>query len=216
MPRKKRVRPSSVAFETVPYAFERQEYEGQGLRYLVRAVHRGFAKVIEAELGREVPITYAQWSFLRALLQKDGLSQSELSDHVGLMENTTVAAVNVMEKRGWITRRRDPEDGRRMLVHLTAEGRKLERLRPIVQNVNRVAVRSLSRDTEDTLRKALETMLANLEQTYAQGLPQPAAKARSTRGRRRAATAPAVAAEKARRPAARRRTNGAALEASES
>ena len=137
--------------------------EGRGLRYLVRAVNRAYTKVIEAELAPHIDITYAQWSFIRVLTHGDGLSQRELADRLGLMENTTLVALNVMEKRGWIRRERDKRDRRRLLVFLTEEGRAIERFRSLVRKANRAAVAGLDAATVETTRRALKAMLANLE-----------------------------------------------------
>ncbi len=142
---------------------EGESYEGQGLRFLVRAVHRAFTRRVEEELSSHTPITYAQWSFLRALWLKDGLSQRELSDHVGLKENTTVVALGLMEKRGWVRREPDPRDRRRMRVFLTPAGRELERLRAVVRQVNRDAVRGVPREMQDAIREGLSRMLHNLD-----------------------------------------------------
>jgi DNA-binding MarR family transcriptional regulator len=156
-----------------PQHIRRGPYPGQGLRYLIRHVHRSFTKLIEAELAREVSITYPQWSFLRLLLEKDGVSQRELSDQLGLMENTTVSALKVMEKRGWIVRERDPTDARRMLIKLTPEGRTLDRLRPRVRDINHLAVEGLDPKAEEAVRAGLEIMLANLERAYARQKHRP-------------------------------------------
>jgi DNA-binding MarR family transcriptional regulator len=142
---------------------DQEEYAGKGLRFLIRSVHRGFARLIEAEIGADTPITYAQWSFLRVLWREDGLSQRELSERLDLMENTTVVGLNIMEKRGWITRERDPEDRRRFKVLLTREGRALKRLLPHVRKVNRLSVEGIAEADIEIMRRTLEGMLNRLE-----------------------------------------------------
>jgi DNA-binding MarR family transcriptional regulator len=137
--------------------------EGRGLRYLVRFVNRAFTKLVEAELRQHVDMTYAQWSFIRILCDEDGLSQRELSERNGLMENTTLVALNLMEARGWVRRQRDKEDKRRLLVYLTPAGRALGDLQPLVEKAGRVAVQNLSPETVTTMRQALRQMLTNLE-----------------------------------------------------
>lgn len=148
------------SFMPVPGAPE----DGRGLRFLVRAVNRGYTKLIETSLGSHIEITYPQWSFLRALSQQEGLSQRELAERVGLMENTTLVAINVMERRGWLRRERDKKDRRRLLVYLTEEGRAVDRLRPLVRQANRAAIKGLDPTTVATTRDALMIMLANLDE----------------------------------------------------
>ena len=137
--------------------------EGQGLRYLVRFLNRAYTKLVEADLSTHVEITFAQWSFLRVLWDGDGLSQRELSERVGLMANTTLVAVNIMEKRGWIRRVRDQEDRRRLRIFLTDKGREIHKLRPVVRQVNSIAVRNVDPIDIVAVRRTLSQMLKNLE-----------------------------------------------------
>jgi DNA-binding MarR family transcriptional regulator len=157
--------------------------EGRGLRYLVRALNRAYTKLIELELAPHLDITYPQWSFIRVLSHGDGLSQRELSDRLGLMENTTLVALNLLERRGWIRRERDKRDRRRLLVYLTDQGREIERLRPLVRKANRTAVRGMDAATVEIARRALQAMLDNLEQE----LDEIAARPRRRPARRAAA-----------------------------
>jgi DNA-binding MarR family transcriptional regulator len=163
--------------------------EGRGLRHLVREVNRAYTKLIETSLGTHIEITYPQWSFIRVLAQQDGVSQRELAERVGLMENTTLVALNVMERRGWLRRERDKTDRRRLLVYLTEEGRAVERLRPLVRQANRTAIKGLDPATVEMMRQALKTILANLDEaleTAAKPKRRPARKAARAAERPRA------------------------------
>jgi len=158
--------------------------EGRGLRYLVRFVNRAYTKLVEAELRKHVDITYAQWSYIRCLSVEDGLSQRELSDRNGLMENTTFVALNRMEARGWVRRQRDGKDKRRWLIYLTDKGRALTKLHPLVEKTARVAIENIPPETVAHVRQGLSQMLSNLEGTLEKrAAPAPAStKARKRRG----------------------------------
>ena len=160
-PRAKRFQPWIVTPEN---RTEEDHYDGRGLRYLIHFVNRASTKLAESELGKHLDITHAQWRFLRVLMTEDGLSQRELSQRIGLMENSTVIAINVMEARGWIKRRRDDQDKRRLRIYLTDEGRALEKLSAVVQTVGRIAVRGMSEADIAILRQGLQHMLANMEE----------------------------------------------------
>lgn len=71
-------------------------------------------------------VTLGMWYFLRALWQEDGLTQRELSQRIGTMEPTTLAALNAMEKAGFVTRERDDTDRRKLNVRLTTKGHALK------------------------------------------------------------------------------------------
>jgi DNA-binding MarR family transcriptional regulator len=146
---------------------DQEDYAGKGLRFLIRSVHRGFSRLIEAEIGTDTPITFAQWSFLRVLWREDGISQRELSQRLDLMENTTVVGLNIMEKRGWITRERDVDDRRRVKVVLTKEGRALKRLLPRVRKINKLSVEGIAESDIDIMRETLEKILSKLETALA-------------------------------------------------
>jgi DNA-binding MarR family transcriptional regulator len=146
---------------------DQEDYAGKGLRFLIRSVQRGFSRLIEAEIGTDTPITFAQWSFLRVLWREDGISQRELSQRLDLMENTTVVGLNIMEKRGWITRERNPDDRRRVRVLLTKEGRALRRLLPRVRKINKLSVEGLAESDIDIMQRTLEGMLTRLETALA-------------------------------------------------
>ena len=98
---------------------------GQSLGYLVRDTFRAFTRELEARIESE-GVSIGQWYFLRALWEQDGLTQRELSRRVGMMEPTTVTAVNAMEARGLVRRVRDARDRRKVKVVLTPRGRRLE------------------------------------------------------------------------------------------
>ena len=95
------------------------------LGFLIRDAHRAFCKQLGARIADD-GVTIGMWFFLRILWQEDGLSQRELSRRIGMMEPTTVSAIDTMEKRGFVVLRVDAKDKRRRLVQLTPKGRKLK------------------------------------------------------------------------------------------
>ena len=119
--------------------------------YQIRATHRAFNRILGVLLA-EHDLTPAQWFFLRALWEKDGVSQRELSQTMGLTEPTTVAALRVMERRKLIFRRRDPNDRRRSGVFLSGKGRALrERLSDIPRRANEAGIRGETAEDIDAL-----------------------------------------------------------------
>ena len=66
-----------------------------------------------------------QWLLLNKLMYHEGQSQVELADDVFKDRANITRILSSMEKKGWVRRTGDPEDGRRILVYLTEEGRAL-------------------------------------------------------------------------------------------
>ena len=89
-----------------------------------------------------VGVTSGQWRFLRVLWAEDGLTQIELSRRVGMREPTTVAAVNGLERAGYVVRRKSSTDRRKVHVHLTARAKRLKtKLIPFVAEVNALGLK---------------------------------------------------------------------------
>lgn len=134
-----------------------QENVTQLLRDAQRLVSRTLSDRL---IKREVSI--GQWYFLRALWREDGLTQRELSYRVGMMEPTTVTALNGMERKSLVRRVRNPRDRRKINIFLTEKGRALEKdLLPVEQEVSELAMCGLDSMDRDRLIGALKTAISN-------------------------------------------------------
>lgn len=142
-----------------PVSFPAAESPG----YLVRDAHRAFQHVLEKRIAPH-GVTRGQWYFLRVLWEEDGLSQRELSTRVGMMEPTTVIALNSMAKSGLIDRVRSAEDKRKTHVWLTAKAQKLRNtLLPVVRGITEEASEGVPKSELATFRKVIAHMTTNLD-----------------------------------------------------
>jgi DNA-binding MarR family transcriptional regulator len=128
----------------------------------IRLTHRHFAQVLQQRLAPyDIPV--GMWFFFRTLWEEDGLTQRELSQRVGSMEQTTVEQLKNMERRGYIDRRRSVNDRRKIHVHLTDHGMALKsRLLHVAKEVNQVALEGLSDGEIGFLRLVIERIRGNL------------------------------------------------------
>ena len=125
---------------------------------------------------------FGHWTFLRILWERDGLTQRELSAEAGVMEPSTFAALQAMEKAGYIARRRLGDNRKNFYVYLTPKGRALEgKLVPLAKEVNAIAVRGLA---ESQVKAARDTLLAIISNLSRPSLPR-SARAPSSAGSRR-------------------------------
>src|SRR6185295_15268501 len=113
------------------------------LAHLVKDATRALVRSLQMRLG-EHRVSFGHWTFLRILWESDGLTQRELSEQAGVMEPTTFSALKAMERLGYVVRRRRDGDRKKVYVFLTPKGRRLrDKLVPLAEEVNRIAVRSV-------------------------------------------------------------------------
>ncbi len=74
----------------------------------------------------ELGLTYPQYLALLALWEQDGVTVSELGERLYLDSGTLTPLLKRMEAAGLLSRLRDATDERRVLIRLTAAGRKLK------------------------------------------------------------------------------------------
>jgi MarR family transcriptional regulator, organic hydroperoxide resistance regulator len=97
---------------------------GRTIPWMARTLHRLYNGHAQKILDEE-KVTIAHWIYLRVLAERGELNQLELSKRVGMASTTAVPALDSMEKRGLLKRRRDPKDRRKYYVGLTDKGQSL-------------------------------------------------------------------------------------------
>ncbi|MFD5739373.1 MarR family winged helix-turn-helix transcriptional regulator [Streptomyces massasporeus] len=72
-------------------------------------------------------ITSPQFAVLNTLVAEPGLDQRTVGERVGLDRSTIAEVISRLSRRGLLDKVRDPQDGRRSLLHLTDEGARTHR-----------------------------------------------------------------------------------------
>jgi DNA-binding MarR family transcriptional regulator len=85
---------------------------------------------LSAGLSREFQnagydVTPEQWAVLNRLWQEEGIHQAELAQRTSKDRHNITRILNLMEKNGFIIRKPDKEDKRRLNVYLTSKGRNM-------------------------------------------------------------------------------------------
>ncbi len=121
------------------------------------------AQQLHAALWAEgVPggITSPQYAVLHVLGDNPRISQGRVGELASLDRSTVAELVGRLVERGLIDRSRDPADGRRNLLSLTAEGGELLRITtPAVVEVNRSLLSPLDDLDSAQLRSLLSRLL---------------------------------------------------------
>jgi DNA-binding MarR family transcriptional regulator len=92
----------------------------RSLRRIIRAVG-----LYSRELLRRRNLTAPQLATLRQLRRKGPLSAGELARGISVSQATVTGIVDRLEHRGMVTRARDPEDRRRVVIDLTDAAREV-------------------------------------------------------------------------------------------
>jgi MarR family transcriptional regulator, organic hydroperoxide resistance regulator len=132
------------------------------LAHLVKDATRALVRALQMRLAKHA-VSFGHWTFLRILWETDGITQRELSEHAGVMEPTTFSALKAMERLGYIVRRRRSGDRKKVYVFLTPKGQALrDKLVPLAEEVNRIAVRGVPAADITTTRTLLFAIIENL------------------------------------------------------
>lgn len=119
-----------------------------------------------AEQMRTVDLTPPHAGILRAIAAEPGRSQQALSAQLGLLPSRVVAYVDELEDRGYVERRRNPDDRRLHALHLTASGTKLmSRIGELARQHERTLTAGLDPRQRDTLRELLSAIADHQELT---------------------------------------------------
>ena len=147
---------------TAPDARPSSPATDERIAHLVREARRSLLRALQAGLA-EHSIASGHWTFLRILWRRDGINQRELSELARVREPTTFAALQAMEKLGYITRAQRPENRKNIYVYLTDEGRALRAaLEPVAISINDRAIEGVSAADLAATRRVLLAMIGNL------------------------------------------------------
>jgi DNA-binding MarR family transcriptional regulator len=108
-------------------------------------------------------IAIGVFPFMRALWERDGLTQTELAGRVGRTGPTAVAALRQMERDGLIRRVADKDDKRKAYIYLTAKGRALyTRAMPDTDAHMKRCLEGFSQDEREVFKEFLRRFRRNL------------------------------------------------------
>ncbi|WP_030228055.1 MarR family winged helix-turn-helix transcriptional regulator [Streptomyces sp. NRRL WC-3626] len=121
---------------------------------LARA-HRGHA----AAMLRAMNLHPGQELLLMQLFDRDGRTQAELLERVGLDHSTVSKSLRRMQEAGLLTREPAPHDRRVMVVHLTDAGRALrEPIADMWRALEQISVRDLTPDQVEMFTACARTI----------------------------------------------------------
>jgi DNA-binding MarR family transcriptional regulator len=103
------------------------------LRLLMHVLWKATSQAIDQWLlEHNMDMTRLQLGVLRMLAHHGPNTISELSRNFSIDPSTLVPTVDAMERKGWLARERDPNDRRRIPLHLTEAGKEALHQVPII------------------------------------------------------------------------------------
>jgi DNA-binding MarR family transcriptional regulator len=136
------------------------ENNGDGVAFLLAQIGHHAAGVF-GELMDELDLTPPHAGILRAIAAEPGRSQQALSAQLGLLPSRVVAYVDELEDRGYVERRRNPDDRRLHALYLTASGK---RLMGKIGELGRRHERRLTAGLDAAQRATLKELLTTIAQ----------------------------------------------------
>lgn len=131
------------------------ELLGFRLRRVNQALSREFARAAGDYALRE-----GEFTSLATIASNPGISQNEICRVTGLDKSAAVAVIDNLERRGWITRGRAPDDRRRHVLRIEPAGqRALEDLVGRTRDIEGRILAGLSDAQRGELFAALDKLL---------------------------------------------------------
>jgi DNA-binding MarR family transcriptional regulator len=135
----------------------------ESLAHAFGSMGRLVERELRGALG-EYRVQPGELPVLLALYESDGMTQAQLTESVHVEQPTMAATLGRMERHGFVARQPDPDDGRRVAVHLTERARQMEKpITDAVRAVNRRALRGLSADERNLLYNLPDRLQQNLD-----------------------------------------------------
>ena len=191
-----------------------REQSAYRLANLVKKVRRRMSTAIRVELD-PIDVSMPVFQIMKRVVSGGDLSQLELALELELEPAAVCRLVTDLEEQRLVTRRRDPDDKRRVLMTATAAGvALLTRAQPrVLAGVDALFSR-LTRGEQAELCRLLEKLAhdderprARSDEADAGAAPARKRRARTPAARKRASQTPAARKRASQTPAARKRAS---------
>ena len=140
------------------------------MAHLIKSAFRCTSGSLQRRL-KQHDVRYGHWTFLRILWQTDGVTQRQLSEQAGVMEPSTVTALQAMEKLGYLTRRKIDGNKKQTRVFLTPRGKALRSvIVPCAQEVNEIVMAGIAPADLAVTRRTLLAVIENLNRDAQAGI----------------------------------------------
>lgn len=114
--------------------------------------------------GLALNITIDQWVILAMVCQNKGISQAELGERTFKDKASVARIADLLEKRGFLERHRNPANRREYRMHCTKAGEaKVAELLPYVQKARNIGIQGFTEEELTLLISMLQRIYRNYE-----------------------------------------------------
>jgi DNA-binding MarR family transcriptional regulator len=130
----------------------------ESLGYLAWRLAHLFERALDKRLLHH-GVNIGQFRILLILWEMRQVTQNQIANYLNIAQPTVANTLKRMERDGLIAMATDPQDGRRLILTLTAKGRRLQQpLTTEAQYVNRVATEGMPAREIERIRHLLSQL----------------------------------------------------------
>lgn len=132
--------------------------------FLLERTVRQFRKFSKENLRNQgIEISGEQWVILKRVSEQEGINQKEIANLTYKDPASVTRMVDLMAKKGWITRQPILGDRRAYGLHLTDHGKAIvEKMIPAAQNLRTMGLNGISQKELENLKSTLNKIYENM------------------------------------------------------
>ena len=135
----------------------------ESLGYLAWRLAHLFERALDKRLSHH-GVNIGQFRILLILWEMRQVTQNQIASYLNIAQPTVANTLKRMERDGLIAIAADPQDGRRLILTLTAKGHRLQQpLTAEAQYINRVATEGMPAHEIERIRRLLSHLGDTLE-----------------------------------------------------
>jgi MarR family transcriptional regulator, transcriptional regulator for hemolysin len=145
----------------------RYDYQ-DSIGYIVKSTAKAFESAFDQQLRRKADITVAQSRVIGTLaLVKDGMTQKEIANTIGIEASTIVPIIDKLEEQGIVIRKLDHNDRRNNLIFLTGKSEaKWELIIECALELEKASRQGLREEELETTKRTLRKIAQNVTDLY--------------------------------------------------
>jgi len=141
-----------------------QKYDFENsIGYIINRTAKAYVKALDSQLRQKVGVTAGQWKVLVMLVEKNGLTQKEIANKLGLDGATLIPIIDKMEKDKLVVRKVDPTDRRNNRIHRTElANAQWDKMIECASNIKEISLNGIPDKNIKIMKDVLENIWQNL------------------------------------------------------